>query len=112
MLCSERATVLSEHHKALVSQGKRTDLLKEIETMLKTDDTRDESTSRLLGKRSTSADGAGRNYNHSGRTASRHLRICNFIEELKERLEMEPIKNYIINTIIKHSQIIKKEQIF
>jgi len=35
MLCLEKAIVLSEHHKALVSQGKRTDLLNEIETMLK-----------------------------------------------------------------------------
>ena len=59
--------------------------------MLKADDTRDESTSRLLGKKLTSTDEAGRNYNLSGRTVSRYLRICNLIEELKDRLDMEEI---------------------
>lgn len=38
MLHSERATALQQHHKALASQGKRTDILKEIETYLKADE--------------------------------------------------------------------------
>lgn len=91
MLYSERATALSEHHKALVSQGKRTDLLKEIETMLKADEIKDEETSRLIGEKLTSANETGKNYNLSGRTVSRYLRICNLIKELKDRLDIEEI---------------------
>lgn len=51
MLHSERATALSEHHKALAAQGKRTDILKEIDTMLKADDIRERATSRQCGEK-------------------------------------------------------------
>ncbi|EOR25297.1 ParB domain-containing protein nuclease [Clostridium sartagoforme AAU1] len=91
MLFSERAAALSEHHKALTSQGKRTDLLKEIETMLKADEMKVEETSRLLGEKLTSADETGRSFNLSGRTVSRYLRICHLIKELKDRLDIEEI---------------------
>jgi len=94
MLHSERATALFEHHKALTVQGKRTDLLKEIETMLKADEVKDESTSRLLGEKLTSADETGKSYNLSGRTVSRYLRICHLIKELKDRLDVEEISFY------------------
>lgn len=91
MLFSERAAALSEHHKALTSQGKRTDLLKEIETMLKADEMKGKETSRLLGEKLTSADETGRSFNLSGRTVSRYLRICHLIKELKDRLDIEEI---------------------
>lgn len=93
MLYSERAAALSEHYKALKSQGKRTDLLKEIETMLKADEIKVEATSRLLGEKLTitSADETGKNFNLSGRTVSRYLRICYLIKELKNRLDIEEI---------------------
>lgn len=91
MLFSERAAALSEHHKALTSQGKRTDLLKEIETMLKADEMKVEETSRLLGEKLTSADETGRSFNLSGRTVSRYLRICYLIKKLKNRLDIEEI---------------------
>lgn len=91
MLYSERAVALFEHHKALKSQGKRTDLLIEIETMLKADEIKDEATSRLLGEKFTSADKTGRGFNLSGRTVSRYLRISHLIKELKNRLDIEKI---------------------
>lgn len=91
MLYSERAAALSEHYKALKSQGKRTDLLKEIETMLKADEIKGEGTSRLLGEKFTSADETGKGFNLSGRTVSRYLRICYLIKELKDRLDIEEI---------------------
>lgn len=91
MLYSERAAALSEHYKALKSQGKRTDLLKGIETMLKADEIKVEATSRLLGEKFISADEAGRGFNLSGRTVSRYLRICHIIKELKDRLDIEEI---------------------
>lgn len=91
MLYSERAVALFEHHKALKSQGKRTDVLKEIETMLKADEIKGEATSRLLGEKFTSADKTGRSFKLSGRTVSRYLRIYNLIKELKDRLDIEEI---------------------
>lgn len=107
MLHSERAAVLSEHHKALASQGKRTDLLKEIETMLKADETMDESASRLVGKRLTSADETGKSYNISGRTVSRYLRIGHLIKELKNRLDIEEIPFF---ASVELSYLIEEEQ--
>lgn len=91
MLYSERAVALFEHHKALKSQGKRTDVLKDIETMLKADEIKGEATSRLLGEKFTSADKTGRSFKLSGRTVSRYLRIYNLIKELKDRLDIEEI---------------------
>lgn len=91
MLHSERATALSEHHKALASQGKRTDILKEIEAMLKADEIKNEETSRQVGEKLTSADETGKSYNLSGRTVSRYLRICNLIKELMDKLDIEEI---------------------
>lgn len=91
MLHSERATALEQHHKALASQGKRTDILKEIETLLKADEIKDEETSRQVGEKLTSADETGKTYNLSGRSVSRYLRICNLIKELKDRLDIEEI---------------------
>lgn len=91
MLHSERATALSEHHKALSSQGKRTDILKEIEAMLKADEVNNKETSRQIGEKLTSADETGKSYNLSGRTVSRYLRICNLIKELLDKLDIGEI---------------------
>lgn len=91
MLHSERATALEQHHKAIDSQGKRTDILKEIETLLKAGEIVEEETSRQVGKRLTSADETGKSYNLSGRSVSRYLRICNLIKALKDRLDIEEI---------------------
>lgn len=59
MLHSERAAALEQHHKALSSQGKRTDILKEIESLLKADEMKDDETSRQVGEKLTSADETG-----------------------------------------------------
>lgn len=91
MLHSERATELSEHHKALSSQGKRTDILKEIEDMLKADEVKNKETSRQIGEKLTSADETGKSYNLSGRTVSRYLRICNLIKELLNKVDIGEI---------------------
>ncbi|EKQ51777.1 MULTISPECIES: ParB N-terminal domain-containing protein [unclassified Clostridium] len=107
MLYSERAVALFEHHKALKSQGKRTDLLREIETMLKGDEIKDEATSRLLGEKLTSADETGRGFNLSGRTVSRYLRICNLIKELKDRLDIDEIPFF---AAVELSYLTKEEQ--
>lgn len=91
MLHSERAAALEQHHKALASQGKRTDILKEIESLLKADEIKSDETSRQIGEKLTSADETGKTFNLSGRSVSRYLRICNLIKELKDRLDIEEI---------------------
>jgi len=91
MLHSERAAALEQHHKALASQGKRTDILKEIESLLKADEIKVDETSRQVVEKLTSADETGKTFNLSGRSVSRYLRICNLIKELKYRLDIEEI---------------------
>lgn len=107
MLHSERAMALSEHHKALASQGKRTDILKEIEAMLKADEIKNEETSRQVGEKLTSADETGKSYNLSGRTVSRYLRICNLIKELMDKLDIEEIP---FTACVELSYLTKEEQ--
>lgn len=91
MLHSERAAALSQHHKALSSQGKRIDLLKDIEDMLKHDEIRDCTTSCQVGTKLRSNSEAGKTFNISGRTVSRYLRIYQLIKELQDRLDIEEI---------------------
>lgn len=107
MLYSERAVALFEHHKALKSQGKRTDVLKDIETMLKADEIKGEATSRLLGEKFTSADKTGISFKLSGRTVSRYLRIYNLIKELKDRLDIEEIPFF---AAVELSYLVEEEQ--
>lgn len=107
MLYSERAAALAEHHKALSSQGKRTDFLKEIESILKANEVKDGETSRQLGEKLTSADETGKTYNLSGRSVSRYLRICKLIKELKDRVDTEEIPFTASVTI---SYLTKEEQ--
>lgn len=79
---SERALVLYRHHAILKEQGKRTDLLKEIERL-----EAEHITSCQLGQKLSSNKVAGENYHLSGRTVSRYIRIYELIDELKERLD-------------------------
>lgn len=76
---SERAVAIAAHHKATKKQGKRTDLLKEIDELL--------GTSRPLGMKLDSKQQAGEKYEISSRTISRYLRIDKLIPELKTRLD-------------------------
>ncbi|MGL4362448.1 MAG: ParB N-terminal domain-containing protein [Cellulosilyticaceae bacterium] len=82
MLHSERALVLYRHHAILKEQGKRTDLLKEVEQL-----EAEYITSCQLGQRLLSNEVAGENYHLSGRTVSRYIRIYELIDELKDRLD-------------------------
>lgn len=91
LLHSERAKALSEHHKALSSQGKRTDLLNEIEKLANTDEIGENSTCSPVGKRSTSLEKTGNNYSLSKNTVARYLRINKLIKPLKDRLDTENI---------------------
>lgn len=82
MLHSERALVLYQHYSSLKAQGKRTDLLKEVEAV-----GIDDITSCQRGKKLLSNELAGEVYHLSGRTVSRYIRIYMLISCLKEKLD-------------------------
>lgn len=75
LLLSERAIVLSEHHNALKSQGKRKDLINEIKTLLDADEQWDEVTSGRIVDKLKSSDIVGQEYDMSGRNVIRYLRL-------------------------------------
>ena len=78
---SERAVAIAAHHKATKSQGKRTDLLKEIDELL--------GTIRPLGMKLDGKQQISEKYEISSRTISRYLRINELIPELKIRLDKD-----------------------
>lgn len=84
LLPSERAYVLSEHHKALKCQGKRQDLINEIKMLLNADEQGAEVTSGPLVQKLDSRDQIAGNYDMSGRTVARYLRINMLPDKLKE----------------------------
>lgn len=88
---SERALVLAKHHEALKSQGKRNDLISEVKMLLNADEIRESSTCRPVGEKLNSDDEAGREYDLSGRTVSRYLRIDMLSENLKKIIDSEEI---------------------
>lgn len=88
---SERAAALSIHHEAIKNQGKRTDLINEIENLLKNNENigyiEENSTSSPLAKKLTSIEKIGGKYELSKDTVARYLRVNQLINELKERLD-------------------------
>ncbi|GHV39523.1 hypothetical protein FACS189490_03250 [Clostridia bacterium] len=76
---SERAFVLANHHNALKHQGKRSDLVNEIDELLQTSG----QSVQKLTTRERSADEFGLN----GKTVARYLRVNQLIPELKERVD-------------------------
>lgn len=108
MLHSERAAALSEHHKALSSQGKRNDLLKEIESLLNADEIRDEETSSPVGKKLRTHEQISEAYNLSKNSIARYLRISRLVNELKEFVDSEEIS---IRAGVDLSYLLDEEQI-
>jgi len=91
LLHSERAIALAAHHKTLKRQGARTDLLEELEKLLKPHEIGDEGTLCHGGTRLTSLDKVGQKYSLSKRTVARYLRLNELISEILERVDSEEI---------------------
>lgn len=88
---SERAFVIAQEHTALKNQGRRTDIMNEIKTLLNADEIKDESTSSPLGKKLTSMDISGKEYGLSKNSVARYLRINKLNEGLKAWIDSEEI---------------------
>lgn len=84
---SERASVLTEHYNAIKQQGKRTDLLSEIEMLSNADNFNEKYDSCQIGTNGRTDGKTGEVYNLSARVVSRYLRINYLNSELKERLD-------------------------
>ena len=84
---SERAVALYTHYNAIKQQGKRNDLISEIEMLLKPQNYRPEATSSQVGAKSRSDEKTGEKYNLSKNTVARYLRLNELIPELLKRVD-------------------------
>jgi len=87
LLHSERAVTLSMHHEALKKQGKRTDLIEDIENMVNASNIEDSETSSPMGMKLDSKKNIGERYDLSSRTVARYLRVNKLIQPHKSRLD-------------------------
>lgn len=88
---SERAYCLAEHYEALKSQGKRNDLLAEIETLLNPHRCEENRTSSEVQTKLRSDEKVAQNYGLSRDKVAKYIRISNLIEPLLSRLDAEEI---------------------
>ena len=83
MLPSEKAAVLAARYEKVLSQGKRNDILKELEVLEGIESTCGNSCHKLKNR-----DGLGGEYGLSGRTVANLLRINELIPGLREWLDL------------------------
>lgn len=88
---SERAYCLAQHYEAMKCQGKRNDLLAEIELLLNPHEYEDSDTSAEVQHRLKSRDKIGQEYGLSRDKVAKYIRIANLVEPLMTRLDMEEI---------------------
>ncbi len=84
---SERAVTLSMHHDAIKKQGRRTDMIQEIENMLKASNDAENLTSCPMGTKFDGKQEIGDKYNLSRESVARYLRINKLIDAHKTRLD-------------------------
>lgn len=78
LLPSEKAAVLAARYEKVISQGKRNDILREIEEI---------GTCGHDVHKSRSRDGIGEEYGMTGRNIARYMRVNTLIPEFKEKLD-------------------------
>lgn len=88
---SEKARILTERHNAIKEQGKKMDLINEIEMLSNTDDLQENFDLGPMVPQSYTRDKIGEQYDLSPRNVSRYLRIDTLINELKDRIDNNEI---------------------
>lgn len=88
---SERAVALNAHYNAIKQQGKRNDLINEIEMLSKMRSLKAETTLPQLGAKSRADEKVGEKYNLSKNTVARYIRLNELIPELLARVDNEEI---------------------
>ena len=91
---SERAVVLKEYMDTIKAQGKRNDLLDEIENLLNADEIKENGTSGIIVPKLEARDKAAEKYGLDARTVSRYTRIALLSGELLHRVDDDEIGIY------------------
>ncbi len=84
---SERAYCLAQHYEALKSQGRRNDLLDEIEMLLNPHESRENATSSQVETRLRSDEKLGGEYGLSHAKVARYIRLAGLNTKLLERVD-------------------------
>jgi len=84
---SERAYCLAQHYEAMKCQGKRNDLLQEIETLLNPHDSKDSDASVQSEHRMKSRDKIGNEYGLSPTNVTRYIRLATLIPSLLTQVD-------------------------
>ena len=84
---SERAVTLSMHHEAIKKQGRRTDLIQEIENMVNASNINGSETFSPVAKKLRTNEEIGEKYGLSKDNLARYLRINKLILPHKDRLD-------------------------
>lgn len=88
---SERAYCLAQHYEALKSQGKRNDILEEIERLLNPHDSEENPTSSEVQTKLRTDEKIGQNYGLSRDKVAKYIRISNLIEPLIAKVDIGEI---------------------
>ena len=88
---SEKAIALKHHLEAIKEQGKRNDLIKEINELLNADKIGENLTPYQIDTKSRSNEKTGSKYGLSSASVSRYIRITYLINSLQERLDNDEI---------------------
>ena len=91
---SERAVALKIHLEAIKSQGKRNDLLDEIETLSNPHEIGENRSCSLIGNKLKSLEKAGVQYGLSKNTVARYVRLSFLNESLLDRVDSDEIGLY------------------
>jgi len=91
---SERAVALKTHMDAISKQGKRTDLIDEINMLSNPHEIGENGTSYLLDTKSRSNEKAGAQYGLSSASVARYVRIAHLVESLRKRIDNDEIGLY------------------
>jgi len=82
----ERAATLNEHYNIIKSQGKRTDLIDSLATLLC-----DNGTSVVTRQKLNARECIAKSYGIGGTTVAQYLRVFQLVDALKERLDNEEL---------------------
>jgi len=88
---SERAVALKSHYNAIKAQGKKSDLINEIEMLAKPQNIGGEETCGQVVPKVTSRELVGKSYDFSGRTVSRYIKLNDLIAEILVKVDSEEI---------------------
>lgn len=108
---SERAYCLSQHYEALKSQGKRNDLLVEIETLLNPHEIKENRTSAEVQQKLDNREKISNEYGLSRDKVAKYIRLAGLVTDLMERVDTGEIAFLAAYDLSFVEDIAKQQQI-